>query len=264
MSDIVLIHGLWMSHTAWQPWIDHFGVNGLHAIAPRWPGEGGTAEASRKSAQAQGGFGIAQVTAHFAAVIEQFETPPVAIGHSVGGLVTQKLLGENKIAAAVAIAPLPMKGATVLPFVRVCSTHRLFGNPLNIGRAKGLTRRQFRCVFGNAVPQTECDRLWEQWAVPSPVRPLFEISVANVVPDSPTEVDTAITTRGPLLITAGTADRMAPFGTVRASFRRYAPSKAVTDFHRFYAAGHSLTVDHRWREVADVTLAWLADHKLVA
>ena len=29
MTNVVFIHGLWVSHTAWQPWIDHFAARGL-------------------------------------------------------------------------------------------------------------------------------------------------------------------------------------------------------------------------------------------
>ena len=77
-------------------------------------------------------------------------------------------------------------------------------------------------------------------------------------PNSPARVDTANTTRGPLLITAGTADHTVPRVSVKATFKLYEKSAAVTDFHEFDGAGHSLTIDHRWREVADVVLTWLA------
>ena len=44
MTNVVFIHGLWIAHTAWQPWIDHFAAQGHHAIAPAWPGEHDTVE----------------------------------------------------------------------------------------------------------------------------------------------------------------------------------------------------------------------------
>jgi len=49
---------------------------------------------------------------------------------------------------------------------------------------------------------------------------------------------------------------------VRAAFKQYAKSAAVTDFHEFSGKGHSLTVDHGWAEVADVALTWLKAQKL--
>ncbi|WP_272939940.1 hypothetical protein [Mycolicibacterium chubuense] len=37
----------------------------------------------------------------------------------------------------------------------------------------------------------------------------------------------------------------------------------MTDFHEFDGRGHSLTIDHGWRDVADETLAWLARRGVV-
>src|ERR1700759_1144760 len=100
MTNVVFIHGLWISHTAWQPWIEHFAAQGHKAIAPAWPGEAATVEQTPQNPADQAGFGIEELTKHFAEVLEQFDTPPVVIGHSFGGLIAQKLLGLNKAAAA--------------------------------------------------------------------------------------------------------------------------------------------------------------------
>ncbi|MBX7454363.1 alpha/beta hydrolase [Mycolicibacterium sp. 3033] len=257
MTNIVFIHGLWVAHTAWQPWIDYVAERGHHAIAPAWPGELPTVEETRDDPTAQAGFGIDEVTAHFARALAEFDTPPVVIGHSFGGLIAQKLLGENKAAAAIAIDPAPVKGVTGLPFTQLRSAFPVLGNPLNRGRAKALTREQWRYGFGNAVSQEESDALWEQWSIPSPGKPLFEAASANLHRHSPAAVDFANAARGPLLITAGSADHTVPRSTAAAAHRLYR-TDAITDFHEFDGRGHSLTIDHGWRDVADDALAWLA------
>lgn len=259
MADIVLIHGLWISHAAWHPWVEYLADKGYRAIAPRWPGEAETVAAARENPGSQAGFGIAGITEHFAAVIEQFDHPPIVIGHSFGGLVAQKLLGQGRATAAVAIDPAPIKGVKPLPIAQLRSALPVLGNPLNRGRAKALSRRQFRYGFGNALGASESDALWEQWSIPSPGRPVFEAAAANFVAGSPAAVDTGNASRGPLLITGGTADHTVPLVTARSAYRQYASSAAVTEFHEFDGAGHSLTIDHRWREVADVVLSWLSD-----
>ncbi|GAB7068431.1 alpha/beta hydrolase [Mycobacterium hodleri] len=258
MTNVVFIHGLWVSHTAWQPWIDRFAADGHHAIAPAWPGEHPTPEETRRNPADQAGNGIDQLTDYFAGVLEQFDTPPVVIGHSFGGLIAQKLLGQNKAAAAVAVDPAPIKGVKPLPVAQLRSAFPVLGNPLNRGRAKGLTEAQWRYGFGNALTVEESDALWERWSIPSPGKPLFEAAIANFSSGSPAKVDTANATRGPLLITGGTADHTVPFVSAKATHRLYEKSGAVTDFHEFTGRGHSLTIDHGWRDVADVTLSWLA------
>ncbi|MDT5066140.1 MAG: hypothetical protein QOK02_2295 [Mycobacterium sp.] len=262
MTNVVFIHGLWISHTAWQPWIEHFAAQGHHAIAPAWPGEFPTVEQTRQNPGDQAGFGIDDLTAHFAKVVEQFDTPPVVIGHSFGGLIAQKLLGQNKVAAAIAIDPAPIKGVKPLPLAQLRSAFPVLGNPLNRGRAKGLTEAQWRYGFGNALAQEDSDQLWQQWAIPSPAKPLFEAAIANFSGSSPAKVDVANGTRGPLLITGGTADHTVPLVSTKATHGLYAKSGAITDFHEFEGRGHSLTIDKGWRDVADTALSWMADRQV--
>jgi pimeloyl-ACP methyl ester carboxylesterase len=257
MTNFVFIHGLWIANSAWDPWIEHFSARGHVAVAAPWPGEAASIAATRENPDAQAGFGINEITEYFAKLLAEFDEPPVVIGHSFGGLIAQKLLAQNKVAAAVAIDPAPIKGVKPLPLAQLRSALPVLGNPLNRGRAKGLTQAQFRYGFGNALDATESDELWERWAIPSPGKPLFEAATANFTPHSPAAVDTANSERGPLLITGGTADHTVPLVTAKAAVKQYAKSAAVTDFHEFDGRGHSLTIDHGWRDVADTTLSWL-------
>ena len=64
----------------------------------------------------QGGrLGIDAVVDHYAQAIGGLETKPLAIGHSFGGLIVQRLLAQGLAAAAVAIDPAPIKGVLALP-----------------------------------------------------------------------------------------------------------------------------------------------------
>jgi predicted esterase len=89
-------------------------------------------------------------------------------------------------------------------------------------------------------------------------RPLFQDASANFFPHSPAKVDTHLAERGPLLLTSGTEDHVVPLKVTKEVFGMYAKGEADTEFHVFEGKGHSLTIDNGWREVADVTLNWLA------
>lgn len=263
MTNIVLIHGLWVSHAAWQPWVEFLAEHGHHAVAPAWPGELETVEATRRHPELQAGFGISELTSHFADILQDFDTPPVVIGHSFGGLIAQKLLSQNLAAAAIAIDPAPIKGVKPLPPAQLRSAFPVLGNPLNRGRAIGLSRAQWRYGFGNELTPAESDALWEKWSIPSPGKPLFEAATANFAPNSPARVDLANAARGPLLITGGGADHTVPLVSAKAAHGLYKKSDAITDFHEFDGRGHSLTIDAGWRDVADTAVSWLA-HRGVA
>jgi pimeloyl-ACP methyl ester carboxylesterase len=135
---------------------------------------------------------------------------PIVIGHSFGGLIAQRLLGENVAAAAVAIDPAPPKGVLFLPLSALRVAGVALRNPANWSRAVALTTKQFRFGFANAVSERESSELYERWAIRSPGRPLFEASMATFVPGSPAKVDTKNATHGPLLITAGGKDHTVP------------------------------------------------------
>ena len=91
---------------------------------------------------------------------------------------------------------------------------------------------------------------------------MFEAALANFNPNAPTKVDTANSTRGPLLLISGTADHTVPDVTTQATFKLYRNSLAVTELKQFEGRGHSLTIDHGWPDVARAVLAWLNEKGL--
>ncbi|MFD6532095.1 alpha/beta hydrolase [Streptomyces sp. NPDC060184] len=259
---VVFIHGLWLHATSWAPWIDLFRQEGYAPVAPGWPGDPGTVEEARANPESIADHGIDEVVNHYASIIRALPTLPIVIGHSFGGMVAQKLLGQNLAAGAVAIDAAQIKGVLPLPLSALRATLPVFKNPGNKHRAVSLTADQFRFAFGNAVSEEESAELFERWAIPAPGKPLFEAAAANFNPHSPAKVDTANASRGPLLLMTGGKDHTVPETVVRATLKQYRHSDAVTDITDFPDRGHSLTIDGGWREVADTALDWLRRHSL--
>ena len=63
--------------------------------------------------------------------------------------------------------------------------------------------------------------------------------------------------RGPLLIMDGERDHTVPWAIAKASYKKQRRNKGVTEIVRVPERGHSLTIDHGWREVADLALAFV-------
>ncbi len=260
MRPVVFVHGLWLHASSWGPWLDLFRNAGYEPVAPGWPNEPATVEEARAQPDLVADLGIDDVTDHYAKIIAGLGAPPVIIGHSFGGLVTEKLLGQGAGAAGVAIDPAQIKGVLPLPLAQLRAGLPALGNPANLHKAVSLTRKEFRFGFGNALTEQESDELYEKWTIPSPARPLFQAAAANFVMHSQAKVDTANETRGPLLLVSGTADHTVPDVVTRSTLKQYRDSTAVTELRQFEGRGHSLTVDNGWREVADAVLAWLTAH----
>jgi pimeloyl-ACP methyl ester carboxylesterase len=261
-TRVVFVHGLWLHADSWAPWVEHFNAAGYSATAPGWPGDGSTVVDTRNNADRVAGHGINAVVDHYASIMRSLDAKPIVVGHSFGGLIAQRLLGQGLAAAGVGIDPAPIKGVLFLPpsTLRVASV--ALRNPANRKRAVSLTAKQFRYGFGNAIPAAEADALFERWAIPSPGKPLFEAAVAGFAPRSPAKVDTKNPTRGPLLLTAGGKDHTVPRAITTQTRKLYAKSGAVTEVKEFPDRGHSLTIDSGWQEVADATLEFLRRHSL--
>jgi len=256
-TPVVFIHGLWLAASSWQPWIDLFTKRGFEPIAPPWPGEAATVGESRENPEAAAGYGIDAVTSHFAGVIAALAAKPIIVGHSFGGMIAEKLLGQNLGIAGVAIDAAQIKGVLPLPLSSLRSTLPVFKNFANEKRAGSLTADQFRYSFGNALPPEESDSLWEQYTIPSPGKPLFEAAAANFSAHSPAKVDTGNEERGPLMLIMGGRDHTVPEAITKATLKQYRGSPATTELVEFRDRGHSLTIDSGWHEVADSVLSWL-------
>jgi len=253
-TPVLFIHGLWLHASTWGPWIDLFREAGYEPVAPGWPGEATTVADAREHPERVANKGLNELVSYFTAIANELPAAPILIGHSFGGLIAEKLIGEGVGRAAVAIDPAQIKGVLPLPLVQLRAALPVLANPLNISKAVALTKSEFRFGFGNAIPEAESDVLFEQWTIPSPARPLFEAALANFNPNAPTKVDTANSTRGPLLLISGTADHTVPDTTTQATYKLYRHSLAVTELKQFEGRGHSLTIDHGWQEVAQTTL----------
>ncbi|MEV6101213.1 alpha/beta fold hydrolase [Nocardia sp. NPDC051981] len=261
-TPVVFIHGLWLHATSWGPWVDHFRAAGYAPIAPGWPGEPDTVVSAREHPEAVADIGIDDAAAHFAELIDGLPTKPIIIGHSFGGLITEKLMGEGRGIAGVAIDPAQIKGVLPLPLAQLRAGLPALGNPANLHKAVSLTSKEFRFGFGNALSEQESDELFDRWTIPSPARPLFQAAVANFVLHSQAKVDTGNSDRGPLLLISGLEDHTVPDVVTRSTLKQYRDSTAVTELRQFEGRGHSLTVDSGWKDVADAVLAWLADQGL--
>ena len=260
-TPVVFIHGLWLHATSWAPWVQLFSEAGYAPVAPGWPGDCDTVEASRANPDSIADHGIDDVTSHYASLIDQLPARPILIGHSFGGMIAEKLLGLDKAVAAIGIDAAQIKGVLPLPLSALHSTLPVFKNPGNVHKAVALTESEFRYSFGNAVSEEESAQLYQQWAIPSPGKPLFEAATANFTLHSPDAVNTKNPDRGPLLLTMGKQDHTVPEVITKSSLKQYRHSIATTDLEEF-DRGHSLTIDSGWREVADACLAWLTKYDL--
>jgi alpha-beta hydrolase superfamily lysophospholipase len=170
-ARVIFIHGMWLHASSWAPWLEHFRAAGYDPVAPGWPGEPDTVAEAWQRPDLVANAGIDDIAAHYAKIIDSLDASPVLIGHSFGGLITEKLLGQGIGTASVAIDPAQIKGVLPLPLAQLRAALPALGNPANLHRSVSLTEEEFRFGFGNALPAEESAELYAKWAIPSPARP---------------------------------------------------------------------------------------------
>jgi non-heme chloroperoxidase len=254
---VVFVHGLWLLPSSWDSWREYYEMRGYTTIAPGWPGDPATVPEGRLHPQLFARKSVGAVTDHFVEVIGLLDKKPAIVGHSFGGLITQKLAGLGLANVSVAIDPAPFRGVLSLPLSSLKAAFPVLGNPTNRRKSVMLTYDQFRFAFANAVTETEAKQLYDTYPVPGSGMPLFQAALANLYPATEAKVDSKNPDRGPLKIIAGELDNTAPWAIANASYKLQKRNTGVTEIELIKNRGHSLTIDSGWEAVAQTALDFI-------
>ena len=67
MSNVVLIHGLWMTPLCWEHWVARYEAAGHTVHAPAWPGRRHRSRTIRRDPSALAPLGVKEITDHYEA-----------------------------------------------------------------------------------------------------------------------------------------------------------------------------------------------------
>ncbi|HYX94866.1 MAG TPA: alpha/beta hydrolase [Geodermatophilus sp.] len=253
-TPVVFIHGLWLLPSSWAGWADCFAEAGYAPLTPDWPDDPETVDEARRDPDVLAGKTLAQIADHTTEVIRALDRTPALIGHSTGGLLAQMLAGRGLSAVTVAIDPGVFRGVLPLPVSVLRGVGPFLVDPRTRRRAITLTFDQFRYGWANALDEQEARELYERCHVAGSGIALVQMGNANLNPWTEARVDTRNPDRGPLLIIDGEQDHTVPWAIAKAAYQRQRRNPGVTEIVQIPDRGHSLTIDHGWREVARTAL----------
>jgi alpha-beta hydrolase superfamily lysophospholipase len=260
---IVLIHGLWLTPRSWEGWKARFEERGHTVLAPAWPRMEGEVENLRHDPSVMKDLGITEVVDHYAQIVRGLAAPPVIMGHSTGGLVTEMLLDRGLGAAGVALSPAPVKGVLRLPLTELRCVYPVLRNPANRHRTFAMSPKQFRYAFANTMNDHDANAAYERYAVAAPGRVVFQAAFANFNPRAVTRVDFHKDDRPPLLVIGNSEDHTIPASVSREAAKRLAKSKAVVHYKELAGRPHFTAGAPGWEAVADDALDWANRHAAV-
>lgn len=255
----MFIHGMFMTPHAWDSWQPHFRACGYSTSAPPWPEHEGRPEALRRNPRnsALGRLTLEDVLQSYRALISALREKPVLIGHSMGGLVAQKLLSEGMAAAGIAINSAPPRGVFAFdwPFIR--SNWPLLNPFAGAGLSAALTFEQFKYALANRLSPGQARVVYQDQIVPE------SRLVAKGVFSESAAVDFGAS-RGPLLMIAGGGDHLVPAALNLKNVACYAGSPSVTEFRLYEGRSHLTILEPGWRQLASYCVDWLDRRKLGA
>jgi pimeloyl-ACP methyl ester carboxylesterase len=253
--EILLIHGLFLTHASWENWIARYSERGYTVHAPGWPGLEGSVRELRADPTPLTKLDISIVLEFYTDYIKKMSSLPIVIGHSFGGLFAQLLAYRGLAAACVGLDPTAPAGVLTLPFSTLKASAPVLANPFNVGKATMLSAEQFHYAFTNTLTEEESKPLYDRYAVPCADRVLFEGAFENFAPHSPAHIDVTID-RPPILLIAGGSDHLVTADYTKSNAKLIGESPGITAFKEFPGRPHFTGAVPGWEAVADFALDW--------
>jgi len=98
---LLFLHGAFVGHEPFEPWMEYFAKRGWRSVAASRRGRAGVGPKHAK------GLKIADYIDDTMAVIDALKEKPILVGHSLGGLIAQKIAERDKAAGLVLVCPAP-------------------------------------------------------------------------------------------------------------------------------------------------------------
>lgn len=242
-TPLLFVHGAYSGAWVWdQHVLPFFAKQGYqaHAVSLRGHGESGGRD---KLMFAR----LRDYVADLEEVIATLPTTPALIGHSLGGMVVQKMLHRRAIPAAVLMASVPPHGLIPSMFGMSIANPMLFRELAMVQTfgptvINGLNVR--RALFADDTPDEDVLRYMKRFQ-PESTLVILDLLGLDLPPSTPC-LDL------PVLVMGAEHDQFVFRGGVEATAETYRTTAEV-----FPGMGHAMMLDHNWQQVAERILTWL-------
>ncbi len=244
-TPLLFVHGAYAGAWAWEShFLPFFAAHGYRAYALSLRGHGAS-EGRERLLFAR----LSDYVADVERVADTLPAPPVLVGHSLGGMVVQKIMHRRKhgVPAAVLMASSPPHGIIGSAVHMMLQHPRLFAN-LTLMQAFGPAFVDFalirRALFSDDTP----DHVFHAFAPrldAESAAVVFDLWGWDVVPSSRL-LDLPV-----LVLGAGNDPFIYP-GAVAETAWTYRTRPVM-----FEGMGHAMMLDHHWERVARHILDWL-------
>lgn len=237
-APILFVHGMWAGAWMWEPYMTFFAERGWRCHALNLRGHHGS-----RPVPDIGRVSIHDYVADARAVAEALGRP-VVIGHSMGGLLAQKLAELLPLPAVVAVTPAAPRGILALSTLELARAALRHLPEILASRPLMPAYAEIEALELNRLPEADRRAVYAR-LVPESGRMTFDIAVTGLRVD-PRRV------RAPMLVVAGGDDRITPAPMVRRVARRYGAT-----LREYPGFAHMLLMEPGWERIAGDIVTWL-------
>lgn len=251
-SSIIFIHGMFLNARSWEHWVPFFERRGFQCRAPSWPlHEGEPSELRASIPPGTGELSLNTVVSHFTDLVRAEIDPPILVGHSIGGLIVQKLVARGIAAAGVCISSVAPNALLSLDWNFLKNTLQI-SNPVKGDAPFEMTEEGFHANFGNMMTKEESREAYARYVVHESRNVLRDAigKAGHIELDQP---------HAPLLFIAAEKDQIIPDTLNKKNADAYSDKKSITAFKEFRGRGHFICGQPGWEEVADYTANWISE-----
>lgn len=255
-KTILFIHGMYLTPDSWSNWEDHFQAQGYETHAPAWPlHDLSVAEQNQlHPSDTLGNLTLEAVLNHYRAYLATLDEKPIAIGHSMGGLIAQMLLEEGLLSAGIALHSAPPFGVISAEPKFLKANWPMLNPLISVDQPIQLTFPQFQYGFANGMELSQQQSAYQTYLVPESRR----VGRVTTTRAAELKLDEA---RGPLLLVSGGIDRTITASLNYANYRAYRNTPAITDYKQFPTRNHWTIGMTGWQEVADYCVNWIENQR---
>lgn len=249
-KTIVFIHGMFVNSKTWEPWVAYFEKLGYTCHAPDYLFHDKEIMDIRSTSQA--GFGnltFNDLYEQYVDFINALPELPILIGHSMGGLLVQKLINNDKGIAGISISSAPPVGIitlkwsflrAILPIINPCMLNTLYRPSLN----------WFKYAFAHTLSDGEAREAYDTYVIPE----------SRNIPRTSTLWGGFIhfkRKQNPLLMIAWEFDHIIPTSLNQANFNAYKNPENIKEFKVFPGRTHWICGQKNWEEIAGYIENWI-------
>ncbi|MFY9657328.1 MAG: alpha/beta fold hydrolase [Methylocystis sp.] len=238
---LLFVHGGWHGASCWdQGFLERVAGQGfaVHAMSLRGHGESAGREHLRRTR-------VRDFVDDIEETVDSLSSPPLVIGHSMGGFLTQKLMERGRLPGAVLLASMPPDGIGEFlgRLIRTDPVGVLQANlTLRLTSVVSTPDRVRRLFLSARTPEKEVERIAARLGDEAFLAYLDMVFADLCAPATGT----------PVLVLGAERDAIFPVETTRRIAAAYATEAII-----FPDMAHDMMLEPGWESIADTIVDWV-------